>query len=429
MPGNFNATSASRGTPMSSHRPDDRKLVLIMVGLPARGKSYTARKLAWYLKWQGYNAQLFNVGEYRRAKHGPHQNHAFFDPNNADGMSARRALALEALQDMTSWLDSGGEVGIYDATNSTRERRAMILERCERSDFQVLFIELRCDDRDVIDANIRATKLMSPDYVDVDPNDAADDFRARIAHYEGTYQPLGEDEGSFISVVDAGRMVTINEVDGYIASRLVFFLMNLHLTPRPIWLTRHGESEFNRKKLLGGDASLSAAGQRYAESLASRVNANFDRDQGITILTSSLQRTIQTAAPIGRRSTAWRALNEIDAGICEAMSYEEIERTMPTDFAARTQDKFRYRYPQGESYQDVIKRLQPVIIEIERAREPVIVVGHQAILRALYAYLVCIPSEQCPHLDIPLHTLIELTPHAYGCDEKRIQLKPGSDDP
>lgn len=409
---------------MSSHRPDDQKLALIMVGLPARGKSYTARKLAWYLNWQGYDTRLFNVGEYRRAKHGPHKNHAFFDPKNSDGMNARRTLALDALHDMTSWLDGGGEVGIYDATNSTRERRAMIRQRCEQSGFQVLFIELRCEDREVIEANIRATKLTSPDYVDVDPSDAADDFRARIAHYEGIYQPLEEDEGSFISVVDAGRMVTINEVDGYIASRLVFFLMNLHLTTRPIWLTRHGESEFNRKKLLGGDARLSPAGLRYAESLAAHFNATFDPTQGITILTSSLQRTVQTAAPIGRRSTAWRALDEIDAGICEAMSYEEIERTMPTDFAARKQDKFRYRYPRGESYQDVIKRLQPVIIEVERAREPVIVVGHQAILRALYAYLVCIPTEECPHLNIPLHTVIQLTPHAYGCEEKRVQLEP-----
>ena len=42
------------------------------------------------------------------------------------------------------------------------------------------------------------------------------------------------------------------------------------------------------------------------------------------------------------------------------------------------------RYPSGESYLDVIQRLEPVIIEIERERECVCVVAHQAILRALY---------------------------------------------
>ena len=39
------------------------------------------------------------------------------------------------------------------------------------------------------------------------------------------------------------------------------------------------------------------------------------------------------------------------------------------------------RYPAGESYQDVIQRLEPVITEVERERECVCIVGHQAILR------------------------------------------------
>ena len=46
------------------------------------------------------------------------------------------------------------------------------------------------------------------------------------------------------------------------------------------------------------------------------------------------------------------------------------------------------RYPSGESYLDVIQRLEPVIIEIERERECVCVVAHQAILRALYGYFM-----------------------------------------
>ena len=40
---------------------------------------------------------------------------------------------------------------------------------------------------------------------------------------------------------------------------------------------------------------------------------------------------------------------------------------------------------------DVIQRLEPVIIEIERERECVCVVAHQAILRALYGYFMKIP--------------------------------------
>ena len=49
------------------------------------------------------------------------------------------------------------------------------------------------------------------------------------------------------------------------------------------------------------------------------------------------------------------------------------------------------RYPSGESYMDVVQRLEPVVIEIERERECVCVVGHQAILRALYGYFTKTP--------------------------------------
>jgi hypothetical protein len=46
-------------------------------------------------------------------------------------------------------------------------------------------------------------------------------------------------------LVDVGRRVIINKIHSYIAARVVFFLMNLNITPRPIFLTRHGQSEFN----------------------------------------------------------------------------------------------------------------------------------------------------------------------------------------
>jgi 6-phosphofructo-2-kinase/fructose-2,6-biphosphatase len=88
----------------------------------------------------------------------------------------------------------------------------------------------------------------------------------------------------------------------------------------------------------------------------------------------------------------------------------------------RKLDKLRYRYPRGESYLDVIQRLEPVIIEIERQRSPVVVVAHQAVLRALYAYFMDKPLKEVPHIDMPLHTVIELSPGAGGVYEKRYKL-------
>jgi broad specificity phosphatase PhoE len=65
-----------------------------------------------------------------------------------------------------------------------------------------------------------------------------------------------------------------------------------------------------------------------------------------------------------------------------------------------------------------------LIVDLERQRRPVLLVAHQAIIRVLYSYLMGRPQEECPHVPIPLHTLIELTPTAYGYEERRIDLEP-----
>ncbi len=46
----------------------------------------------------------------------------------------------------------------------------------------------------------------------------------------------------------------------------------------------------------------------------------------------------------------------------------------------------------------MIQRLEPVIIEIERERECVCVVAHQAILRALYGYFTKCPLKVRPDI-------------------------------
>jgi broad specificity phosphatase PhoE len=83
------------------------------------------------------------------------------------------------------------------------------------------------------------------------------------------------------------------------------------------------------------------------------------------------------------RPRAWHHLDELFAGACDGMTYEEIEEQFPEEFERRTTDKLAYRYPRGESYLDVIARLEPMVIEMERHREPLLIVGHQGILRII----------------------------------------------
>ena len=60
----------------------EKKIILIMVGLPARGKSYTSNNLQRYLSWSGLKCRVFNSGNLRRERYPDKTEHNFFDPNN-----------------------------------------------------------------------------------------------------------------------------------------------------------------------------------------------------------------------------------------------------------------------------------------------------------------------------------------------------------
>lgn len=102
-----------------------------------------------------------------------------------------------------------------------------------------MFLESYCDDPDVINANV-ALKARSgdPDYAGMSTEEAMADFRKRIAQYEKVYQTIDEPDISFCRILNVGKRVTINRIEGYLQSRIAFYLMNLHLKPRSIYLSR-----------------------------------------------------------------------------------------------------------------------------------------------------------------------------------------------
>lgn len=67
---------------------------------------------------------------------------------------------------------------------------------------------------------------------------------------------------SFIKVIDVGRRYLVNRIQDHIQSKIVYYLMNIHVQPRTIYLCRHGESTDNLEGRLGGDAGLSPRGRQ-----------------------------------------------------------------------------------------------------------------------------------------------------------------------
>lgn len=70
---------------------------------------------------------------------------------------------------------------------------------------------------------------------------------------------------SLIKVIDVGRRFLVNRVQDHIQSRIVYYLMNIHVQPRTIYLCRHGENEHNLQGKIGGDSGLSSRGKKVGE--------------------------------------------------------------------------------------------------------------------------------------------------------------------
>ena len=462
-PSESNPTPQAWGPPTTYATKSDR-IVCVMVGLPATGKSYIARRLSQYVQFfYGAPTKIFNVGEYRRKAAGnAYQPASFFDPKNAEAMRERRQATEDALADLVTWMNSvaphrlesgdlflSGDFGclaIFDATNTTRERRAFLIERLKSlTGAKVIFIESIVSSSEMISQNIMHSKVAAEttkDYAGVETAAAVADFEERIRKYKEVYEPLGEHEKActWIKLIDGGRELSLNNIRGFLPSRIAQFLVNLHVQRRPFFFSRHGQSGYNRLGKIGGDSDLTEHGEAYAVALGNWVPENVMKDDaGNTVparlWTSSLLRTRQTARHIPHpavpyapgeaptwvqcRPKAFRNLDEIYAGLCDGMTYAEIAQTFPDEAAARKLDKFNYRYPRGESYTDLILRLEPLAHELERLREPVMIVAHQAILRVLYAYFMNLPRHECINVSIPLNTVIKLTPSAAGCIEER----------
>lgn len=424
------------------------------------------------------------------------QNSAFFDPDNKKASQIREQVARETLDELLDYiLNQNGSVGILDATNSTMDRRKMVMDRIrERAgpDLNVLFLESKCVDENLLEANMRL-KLNGPDYKDMDPRVALKDFRERVKVYEKAYVSLGDYEEEhnmpYIQMIDVGRKIISHQIKGFLMAQANYYLLNFNLAPRQIWITRHGLSQDNVSGKIGGDSDLAEEGTRYAKSLArfmdqkrrewdlkqiedmkhthfppqpgdatppnpyytpssptmerapkiedashssgSRTPSATDENgvvheyepKSFCVWTSMLKRSIQTAQFFNDEeydTKQMRMLDELNAGVMEGLTYSCISTQYPEEYRSRKADKLHYRYPGpgGEGYLDIINRLRPVIVELERMTDHVLLVGHRSVARVLLAYFRGLKREEVADLDVPLGMLYCLEPKPYGVDFK-----------
>jgi probable phosphoglycerate mutase len=163
-------------------------------------------------------------------------------------------------------------------------------------------------------------------------------------------------------------------------------------TPHPqILLVRHGETEWSTSGRHTGrtDIPLTAEGRRQAELLRARLaDLRFAR-----VLTSPLQRAAETCrlAGLGDAAETRDELVEWDYGRYEGLTTPEIREHVPGWTV------WRDGCPDGETADDVGRRVDPLVADLRALEDDAIVFAHGHLLRVLTARWLTQPPQTGAH--------------------------------
>lgn len=170
--------------------------------------------------------------------------------------------------------------------------------------------------------------------------------------------------------------------------------------PTRIVLVRHGVTDFTTAGKLdgrgGSDPSLNAKGRRQAGSAAAAVRA-FIGDSPARVITSSLQRAVQTGAAIagelGVRAQIDADWDEQSFGDWDDKSMGFLAARHPAELLRFRQDP-HYSRPGGEAHADLELRVLAAFERATAAGGTVIVASHRKPIMTVLARVLGIPNER-----------------------------------
>lgn len=186
-----------------------------------------------------------------------------------------------------------------------------------------------------------------------------------------------------------------------------FAINNNDLRSPTLYFIRHGETDWNAKRLLQGrrDIALNATGLAQAAVSGGCLKWLLRDLRQTDFVASPLGRTRQTMEivrqQLGVDSTDYSTddrLMEIHFGEWEGFDWQQIAEREPERFAARQADPLNFVPAGGESYPHVFERVGSLLSTLKR---DTVVVAHAGVLRSCLALLTDVAAEDIPLLEIP----------------------------
>jgi len=193
-----------------------------------------------------------------------------------------------------------------------------------------------------------------------------------------------------------------------------------------IYLTRHGETEWNLEGRMQGrqESALTPLGVRQAEAMADLLGDLVERGPPAEwrLVASPSGRAQATARAISRRLGLPIELDErlieIGCGEWEGRLRSDVAASHPELFATR---EWFFAAPGGETYEDVFARVSDWLAE--QAPEPerrIIAVSHGVAGRLLRGAYAGLTRHETIHQDVPQDAIFRL----LGGEIHRLECEP-----
>eukprot|EP01059_Diplonema_ambulator_P032643 TRINITY_DN64_c1_g1_i15.p1 TRINITY_DN64_c1_g1~~TRINITY_DN64_c1_g1_i15.p1 ORF type:complete len:603 (+),score=177.75 TRINITY_DN64_c1_g1_i15:75-1883(+) len=408
---------------------DAEPLVIAMCGLPGTGKSYTALRIQRHLTWGGTAVRIFNSGDYRREVIGGEQKADFFDPFNSEGRTLREEMARLAMSDLLKYLQTGGQVGIFDATNTNVKRRNDVVKFFREAGIplnRILWYESICDDDDLIRKTVLTVKCKNQDYTHQDKEKAFLDFMNRRANYEKVYESLTAGRDSRLSYIqnrNVGSVITARNVTGRLPNNILQFTAQLPTVAAPIFLVECDSVAADH--VLGDDRELTEEGVVFARKLREWLKKKHSspcmdewKKKNWEVWYSTKKRAVATADELRAvpklNLMPWEVLEELNFGTWEGMHPSKLH-SQP-EYKQVQADPFFTHFPCGESLYQLTQRLEPVLTHMNTMQTPVVIVSHEHVLRCLLAYCLHKLPEDMTTINMPTNSIFQV--HLEASPEK-----------